>query len=442
MVTRPESTGTETGDDSRPLSVPEACEYVWRSALTDSTVGAIGLELESHVVDLDNIVRPVDWGALDPLPAEVRAAAGTSSVSREPGGQLELSGPPHASSAEAITALRADVDRVRAVTAGLGIGLVPAGTDPLRPSYRTNPSGRYRAMEEYFAATDPAGCGVVAMNSTAALQVNLEAGPRRGWAQRVAHAHRLGPVLLAISANSPWLHGRSTGWKSARQRTWLGLDRRRAGPVLDVRSLANATDPAMAAVAFALGAPVMFVATEHDERAVVRHEVTFEQWARGDVLLDRRLPTVLDLDLHLTTLFPPVRLRGYLELRFLDATPQRWWPAVAAVTATLMDDPIAADLAAEATEGTGALWTEAARDGLSDPRLAEATRRCLQIATDRAPVALAAELEELAELADSGRSPGDLLVERIGKVGPRAALAESAREPRERSVLRGTCTPD
>ncbi|MET9315858.1 glutamate-cysteine ligase family protein [Kribbella sp. NPDC003505] len=166
-------------------------------------------------------------------------------------------------SSRAFAALRAEVEGVRAAVAGLGIGLVEVGADPLRPSYRTNPSARYRAMEQYFAATGAVGPGAVTMNSTAALQVNLEAGLRREWARWVAQAHRLGPVLLAVSATSPWLHGRSTGWKSARQRAWLQLDRRRTGPVLDV--------------------------------------------------------------------FPPVRLRGYLELRFLtrrhSAGGRASWPS-------------------------------------------------------------------------------------------------------------------
>ncbi|MET9315857.1 hypothetical protein ABZX12_28920 [Kribbella sp. NPDC003505] len=98
-----------------------------------------------------------------------------------------------------------------------------------------------------------------------------------------------------------------------------------------------------------------------------------------------------------------------------------------AVTTTLMDDVIAADLAAEATERTRSLWTEAARDGLTDPRLAEAARRCLRIAADRGPADLAASVAELAELVESGRSPGDVLAERIEHIGPRAALAELAR---------------
>ena len=71
--------------------------------------------------------------------------------------------------------------------------------------------------------------------------------------------------------------------------------------------------------------------------------------------LASRLPTVADLQTHLSTLFPPVRLRGYLEVRYLDMSAPQWWPAIAAVTTTLMDDPAAADEAAAATTGRAAV---------------------------------------------------------------------------------------
>jgi glutamate--cysteine ligase len=258
------------------------------------------------------------------------------------------------------------------------------------------------------------------MNSTAALQVNLEAGPARGWPERVALANRLGPTMVAISACSPWLDGRDTGWKSARQRAWFGLD-----PVAHAAA-DDSPDPAAAWARYALAAPVAFVRDDGDEVTAVPASVSFEQWASGAVRLGRRAPTAADLDVHLTTLFPPVRLRGYLELRYLDMTPPRWWPAIAAVAATLMDDPVAAGLAAEATERTAALWTEAARDGLGHAALADSARRCVAIAASRAPAALAPAVADLADLVESGRCPGDLLAERIAEVGPLAAFEELA----------------
>ena len=424
----PASSRAEERSRALALSVDDAYHRVQEAALTESVVGRVGLELENHVVDLGDPARWVCWERLEPLPADVHAAAGACAVSREPGGQLELSAPPRAGVSAAVTGLRADLDRVRAALAPQGVGLAQVGIDPLRNPRRANPSDRYRAMEEHFAAVGTALPGRVTMNATASVQVNLDAGPRRGWAERVAHAYRLGPVLVAISAASPWLCGAPTGWQSSRLRAWFGLDQRRCRAFFDAEHRGTATDPATAWARFALRAPVMFVRTGAGGLTAVRADVTFEQWVTGEVRLSGRLPTVADLDLHLTTLFPPVRLRGYLELRYLDALPTRWWPAVVAVTTALMDDPVGAGLAAEAAEPTDSLWSQAARHGLADPRLAAAAVKCLHIAADRVPVDLRPSVAELVDLVASGRSPGDLLAERFQAIGPQAALGELARD--------------
>jgi glutamate--cysteine ligase len=415
---------------ARPLTVDDAYARSHRAALAPSEIGPVGLEIETHLVDLDSVADRPAWDRIDPTPRIVRTAAGRCSVTLEPGGQLELSGPPAPDILAAVTELRHDVQGTRLALAGLRLGLAHAGADPLRPPRRINPRPRYRAMEQHYAATGRAEPGAVMMNSTAALQVNLQAGPERGWPERVARAFRLGPTLVAISASSPWLSGRNTGWKSARQRAWSGLDPRSCGPVPgclapDAGSGAE-PDPASAWARYALRAPVTFVCTDGGEAMAVDRAVPFAQWASGEVRLGGRAPTAADLDTHLTTLFPPVRLRGYLELRYLDMTAPRWWPAVAAVVATLMDDPVAADLAMEATERTARLWHRAARHGLGDAALSDSARRCLRIAAARVPAQLVPAVADLAELVESGRCPGDLLAERIGEIGPHATFEELA----------------
>ena len=418
-------------DQAEPLTVEAAYARSRRAALVPSVIGPVGLEIEAHLVDLDSVGAAVAWDRVDPMPGIVRAAAGRCAVTLEPGGQLELSGPPAPGILPAAAELSGDVQRVRLALAELGLGVAYAGADPLRPPRRINPRPRYRALEQHFAATGRAAPGAVMMDSTAAMQVNVQAGPERGWPERVARAYRLGPTLVAISASSPWLHGRDTGWKSVRQRAWGGLDARACGPVPgciapDAASDA-ALDPASAWARYALRAPVAFVRTRGDDAAAVRTSVPFGQWARGAVRLGGRVPTAADLDTHLTTLFPPVRLRGYLELRYLDMTAPRWWPAIAAVVTTLMDDPVAADMATEATERTTLLWTEAAREGLGDAVLADSARRCLQIAAGRVPAELVPAVADLADLIESGRCPGDLLAQRIAEIGPHAAFQELAR---------------
>lgn len=430
-MTVPPAAVDDALDQGEPLTVDEAYARSQQAALTPSVIGPVGLEVEAHLVNLDAVAEPVPWQRVDPLPEAIRAAAGRSAITLEPGGQFELSGPPARSITTAVAELRRDGQRAGEALAGVGLGAAHLGSDPLRAPRRVNPRSRYLALEQHYAATGRAAAGRVMMNSTASLQVNLQAGPACGWPERVARAYRLGPTLVAISASSSWLGGRDTGWKSARQRAWADLDSRACGPVPgcvapDADRDAE-LDPASAWARYAMRAPVAFIRVRGDtDVAAVPATVPFQQWASGAVRLGDRTPTAADLDTHLTTLFPPVRLRGFLELRYLDMTGPQWWPAVAAVAVTLMDDPVAADKAAEATEPVAQYWTEAARDGLADAALAGSARRCMAIAAERAPAGLARFVSDLAELIESGRGPGDLLAERIAAIGPRAALEELA----------------
>jgi glutamate--cysteine ligase len=281
-------------------------------------------------------------------------------------------------------------------------------------------------MEEHFAAVGCAEAGLAMMTATAALQVNLEAGPEAGWRDRVGLAHRLGPVLVAVSACSPLLSGHVTGWRSARQRVWGDLDQARCGPLLGGR------DPAGEWAAYALSAPVMLVRDPlHGTAEPVRGRASFADWITGEVTLGGRRPTAEDLDYHLTTLFPPVRPRGFLEVRYLDAAPEPWWPALAAVTTTLLDDPIAADAAAAACEPVATAWDRAAREGLLSPALHTAARACLAAAVAAVPSALRAEVEALAELVDRGHSPGDAVLDDVRRAGPAAALVAATTQPVE-----------
>jgi glutamate--cysteine ligase len=279
-------------------------------------------------------------------------------------------------------------------------------------------------MEQHFTALGCAQPGKAMMSATAALQVNVDAGPAAQWPQRLELIRDLGPVLVAASATSAYLGGQASGWRSMRQQAWHGIDHSRSDPV------AAGREPRAAWAAYALNAPVMLV---RDGEAVtpVTERVPFRAWLRGAAPVPRR-PTVADLDYHLTTLFPPIRPRGYLEIRCLDALPDRWWPALAAFTVTLLDDDVAADRTAEICEPVrGALstsWTAAARDGTADQALRTAVQGCAEVAASRCPPQLRAEVESFAELAARGATPGDELRERAEAVGPLTLLEEEAHE--------------
>jgi glutamate--cysteine ligase len=398
--------------------VEAARAHIIDSALRESPGGQVGLELEFHLVDLDAPARRPTWGEVQALAAALPPMPSGSSVTVEPGGQLELSTPPTPDVVASVAALQADRAALRDGLAAAGFGTAPLGADPARPVRRINPQGRYVAMERHFAALGCEAPGKAMMSATAALQVNLDAGPRAGWTQRLELIRNLGPVLVAASACSPYLGGVESGWHSMRQQAWHGIDHSRSDPV-------PGSEPTGAWATYALNAPVMLV---RDDGGVspVTSRVPFRAWLRGATPIGRR-PTTADLDYHLTTLFPPVRPRGYVEIRCLDALPDRWWPSLAALTVTLIDDPVAADRAAELCEPVRRSWEAAARDGLADRALHAAARGCLDVAARRCPAELRAGVEAYAELVERRETPGAELRARARQAGPLTALEEAAR---------------
>ncbi|MBX7448449.1 ergothioneine biosynthesis glutamate--cysteine ligase EgtA [Mycolicibacterium sp. 3033] len=402
------------------ISAEAAAERLVGSCLVDGPVGGVGLEVEAHCFVLTDPGRRPGWDELTATIATLPPLPGGSVVTVEPGGAVELSGPPAADPAAAIAAMRADRAALRASFREAGLGLVLLGADPLRPPGRVNPGGRYQAMETFFSASGTGEAGAAMMTSTASIQVNLEAGRRHQWAERVRLAHALGPTMIAVAANSPVLAGAFTGWQSTRQRVWGQLDSARCGPVLGV----SGDDPASDWARYALRAPVMLVHTPDPEP--VTEWVPFADWADGRVLLGGRRATEADLDYHLTTLFPPVRPRGFLEIRYLDSVPDGLWPAVAWTLATLLDDPAAAGIAEEATEEVATAWDRAARVGLADRRLQAAALTCVTAAAERAPSELAEAMDTLVRSVEAGRCAADDFADRVVTDGIAGAISDLA----------------
>jgi glutamate--cysteine ligase len=402
-------------------SAYSAAQRIGETCLQDGPVGGVGLEVEAHCFDLTDPMRRPDWSELTDVIAGLPALPGGSVVTVEPGGAVELSGPPMDGPMPAIAAMTTDRAVLRASFAQAGLGLVLLGADPLRLAKRVNPGDRYRAMEQVFIASQTGTAGAAMMTSTASVQVNLDAGRQEGWAARVRLAHALGPTMIAISANSPMLGGKFSGWQSSRQRVWSQLDSARCGPILG----ANGDDPASDWARYAMKAPVMLVHTP--DAVPVTQWVPFADWADGRVLLGDRRPTEADLDYHLTTLFPPVRPRRWLEIRYLDSVPEAVWPAVVFTLVTLLDDPVAADIAAEATESVVTAWDRAAQIGLGDRRLRAAANRCVQAAAERAPAELEESMQRLVRSVEQGRCPADNFSDRAVKYGIGPAVSQLAR---------------
>ncbi|MET4657645.1 glutamate--cysteine ligase [Streptomyces sp. PvP037] len=347
----------------------------------------LGVEVEWLVHELRDPRLPVSPERLEAVYAALRTVPLRSALTVEPGGQLELSSPPAASLMECVGTVSADLDAVRAVLRRDGLAIVGLGHDPWHTPRRFLRAPRYDAMEACLDRTGPAGRAM--MCTSASVQVCLDAGYEEpgplGHVRRWWLAHQLGAVLVAAFANSPIAGGRPTGWLSTRQLRWAQIGTGRAGgPVLDA-------DPRGAWARHVLDSPVMCVRRD-DGPWHVPDGLTFREWTRSP-----RPPTRDDLDYHATTLFPPVRPRGHLELRMIDAQPgDDGWIVPLAVAAALFDDPEAAETAyravkplAERAHGMPAphnpLWRDAARVGLADPELREVAAACFAAALRALP---------------------------------------------------------
>lgn len=410
----------------RPADVHDFAE---RTMLTDTAIGPVGIETEWFVVDRCALDRPV---ALERTRAAVASLGadlpGGSSVTFEPGGQFELSGPPLALP-DALRAMSADLAAVRRCLADDDLALAGLGADPLRVPRRLLTHSRYAAMEEFFQVGGfPAGR--LMMCSTAALQVNLEAGPRAGWADRWRLAHLLGPVLVAMFASSPVLAGQPTGRVSTRQGVWSDIDPTRTAPVATTRQPPETGSPAEDWARYLLDARLMLVREGDDQYLPVRDGSTFGDWVAGAGPVRRR-PTVADLTYHASTVFPPVRPRGWLELRYLDGQSPALWPIAVTVATALLDDAEAADVARDACAGVADRWAEAATLGLAHPDLRAAARRCVMAAVEAAARldVSPALTDAVAEFAETftlrGQCPADAALAAWRAGGAAAVLTDA-----------------
>jgi glutamate--cysteine ligase len=327
---------------------------------------AVGLELEWFVsnagrrVDaIDTIRRPIE--ADGPLPRASR-------VTFEPGGQLEISTLPAPDGPTALADAAIDADEATDRLADAGLDLTAIGLDPNGPASRILDAPRYAAMERYFA--DRGHRGSTMMCGTASMQVNV------GWADdpdsQWHDAHDLAPVLAAMFAHSPLYAGRPSGWQSSRLAVWAALDPPRTRPV------PASPSPAEAWATYALDAPVMAVPTDAETWQVPSPPITLREWVTLGAPGGH--PDSDDVRFHLTTLFPPIRPRGWLELRVLDALPDPWWRVAAAVSIVTLTHPALRRRLTEVLRPVRGRWLEAAWRGVHDPAIGGAATCVLDLA--------------------------------------------------------------
>jgi glutamate--cysteine ligase len=265
---------------------------------------------------------------------------GGGAISLEPGGQFELSGAPvetvHQTSAE-LMAHRAQVNEVaRPLGIGfLGIGMTP---DWSRADMPMMPKGRYRIMTAYMPKVGKLGLDM--MYRTCTVQTNLDFSSEADMVRKLRVSLALQPVATALFANSPFTEGKPNGLLSFRSEIWRDTDAARSG------MLPWAFEPGMGFerwVDYALDVPMYFI--KRGDHYVDVSGQSFRDLMAGKLAgMPGERATISDWANHISTIFPEVRLKRYLEMRGSDSGPWRWLPALPAYWVGLLydDDSLAA----------------------------------------------------------------------------------------------------
>jgi glutamate--cysteine ligase len=284
-------------------------------------------------------------------------------ISLEPGGQLELSGAPLKTIHETEKELRQHLSEVGGVARALGIGFLGLGFTPkwTLEELPLMPKDRYRIMMRYMPTRGRRGLDM--MFRTATVQVNMDFGDEADMVRKLRVGLALQPVVTALFANSPFTEGKPNGFQSYRAEVWRDTDPDRTG------MLPFAFEDGMGFeryVDYALDVPMYFV--YRDGRYIDVAGASFRDFLAGRLdALPGEKPTRDDWADHLTTLFPEVRLKRFLEMRGADAGRFPYLLALPALWAGLLYDPTALDGAANLI----ASWTAEERQAMRDavPRL-------------------------------------------------------------------------
>ncbi len=347
-------------------------------------------------------------------------------ISLEPGGQFELSGAPVATLHQTADETQAHLDEVLDVGEDLGIGFLGVGFSPKWTLAETPrmPKERYAVMTRYMPMVGKRGLDM--MYRTATIQVNLDFANEADMIAKLRVSLALQPIATALFASSPFTEGRPNGFKSSRSEVWRDTDPNRTG------MLPFAFEPGMGFeryTDYALNVPMYFV--YRNGRYIDAAGASFADFMDGKLAqMPGEYATIDDWSDHLTTLFPEVRLKRFLEMRGADGGRWRRICALPALWAGLLYDDAAINAAWDMVKTWSAEERQALREGV--PKLAldtafrQTTVRALASQVlDIAHTGLANRrrlnakgqdetiyLEPLRELVASGKTVADELLER------------------------------
>lgn len=372
------------------------------------------------------------WKVQNEGPYPIAAAHDTlGTLTLEPGCQWELSGAPH----RTMTAVREEALLFDALTQDI----LAAGGNKARqvflgftPVARIRdipwvPKGRYVQMREFLIQVGDLAHHM--MKGTAAVQVSFDFLDEEDAARKMRLASKLAPMTTALLANSPWSEGKPTGFMSYRGHIWTRTDRARTGVPTD-RSFSFESW-----IDYLIDVPMMFI--RRDAQYVTAGGASFRDWMENG--FDGHFPTWDDWELHLTQVFPEVRVKKQIEIRGADCVDIElgtafcaMWQGLFYCNATLRDAlALADDFASQGTKEDR--FDEACRHGLQGTISGRSTLawahdlvRLAGEALDRCQPEDRHLLAPLEAMVDDGRSPARQLLDRFGEEPDLAALLDFA----------------
>jgi glutamate--cysteine ligase len=344
------SDGNQVEAGARPPTIADLVGY-FRAGAKARTAFRVGVEQEKIAVRSDGAVVPYEgpngieallgalggrgFSALTEAGHPIGLSRGGDRITVEPGGQVELSGAALPTASACAAVVRAHVGEVREVAAPFGIRFIGVGARPFGTIDEVSwlPKPRYAVMRSYFPEQGrQSRLAHHMMKQTATVQANFDYLDEADATTKMRTAFGVTSIVTALCAASPISEGRPNGFKSRRAAIWLETDEDRAGllpfafaPGFSFRDYAE----------WALDVPMFFVVRGGAYRPA--RALTFRRFlAEG---FEGETATMRDWEVHLSTLFPEVRLKRYIELRGADAGPLPMAGAVAALWRGLLDDP-------------------------------------------------------------------------------------------------------
>ncbi len=346
---------------------------------------------------------------------------GDCAISLEPGGQVELAGAQLETIHQTCAEVHAHLTEVKQVTEDLGVGMLGIGFHPTRrrDEIPWMPKGRYAIMRDYMPKRGSLGLDMMLRTST--VQVNLDFESEADMVRKFRVALALQPVATAMFADSPFVEGKPTGFLSYRSHVWEDTDPDRCGILSFVFEDGMGFERY---VDYALDVPMYFV--YRDGRYIDAAGQSFRDFLDGNLpALPGEVPTTSDWSDHLTTIFPEVRLKSFLEMRGADGGPWRRLCALPALWTGLLYDRTSLDAA----------W-ELVREWTPDEHLylrTEVPRHALGTSFGNRTVRdIAADMLDIASLGLRRRNRLDRLgADETGYLGALFEIVDSGRTPAE-----------